>query len=355
MMNPFMEPSNPSVVHHHHSHLAAYGLKMSPTHNALQENGSGGSVDHIHNAVGNTTSSANTYQTSGGLSGYGPTAAATAPYSAYSRDYLLKRDQEYFSAAAGHTAASTADPMLFPSFNHAHPHPMHETQFSSYHQHQMRMGIGAGSTTSAASGVSAATTATAVVPPPPEYNPYHAHSHQTNFPTAMHTHNFANLPMNTHSATSGAFFRYMRHQPTIKEMQCQWIDQDTSMPHHSHHHHHHHIGMGSNGNGTTAAAANNNNNNGNGVGRKCGKTFGCMQDIVTHLTVEHVGGPEFTTHACFWAGCSRNGRPFKAKYKLVNHIRVHTGEKPFACPFPTCGKVFARSENLKIHKRTHTG
>ena len=80
-----------------------------------------------------------------------------------------------------------------------------------------------------------------------------------------------------------------------------------------------------------------------------------MHEIVTHLTVEHVGGPECTTHACFWQGCSRNGRPFKAKYKLVNHIRVHTGEKPFPCPFPGCGKVFARSENLKIHKRTHTG
>lgn len=80
-----------------------------------------------------------------------------------------------------------------------------------------------------------------------------------------------------------------------------------------------------------------------------------MHELVTHLTVEHVGGPEQTNHICFWEECSREGKPFKAKYKLVNHIRVHTGEKPFPCPFPGCGKVFARSENLKIHKRTHTG
>ncbi|KAF2978587.1 hypothetical protein EK904_001358, partial [Melospiza melodia maxima] len=68
-----------------------------------------------------------------------------------------------------------------------------------------------------------------------------------------------------------------------------------------------------------------------------------------------VGGPEQNNHICYWDECPREGKSFKAKYKLVNHIRVHTGEKPFPCPFPGCGKIFARSENLKIHKRTHTG
>jgi hypothetical protein len=111
----------------------------------------------------------------------------------------------------------------------------------------------------------------------------------------------------------GAFFRYMRHPSS--SLTCLWSEGPKS----------------------------------------CGKAFGSMHDIVTHLTVEHVGGPECTSHTCFWQSCPRNGRPFKAKYKLVNHIRVHTGEKPFPCPFPGCGKVFARSENLKIHKRTHTG
>ncbi|XP_028409445.1 zinc finger protein ZIC 4-like [Dendronephthya gigantea] len=89
--------------------------------------------------------------------------------------------------------------------------------------------------------------------------------------------------------------------------------------------------------------------------KPCGKQFSMMHDIVRHINDDHVSQNDSSLHVCHWKNCARNGLPFKAKYKLVNHIRVHTGEKPFACPFRGCGKFFARSENLKIHKRTHTG
>ncbi|XP_069465994.1 uncharacterized protein [Ambystoma mexicanum] len=87
----------------------------------------------------------------------------------------------------------------------------------------------------------------------------------------------------------------------------------------------------------------------------CNNSFHFMHELVTHVFEDHIRGPDEPHHICFWEHCLRDGKPFKARYKLWNHIRVHTGEKPFLCLFPGCRKVFSRTENLKIHRRTHTG
>ncbi len=37
---------------------------------------------------------------------------------------------------------------------------------------------------------------------------------------------------------------------------------------------------------------------------------------------------------------------------LINHTRIHTGERPFECQL--CDKTFKQKSNLKKHMRIHT-
>lgn len=53
---------------------------------------------------------------------------------------------------------------------------------------------------------------------------------------------------------------------------------------------------------------------------------------------------------CTWPDC---GKKFSRSDELTRHYRTHTGEKRFNCPL--CDKCFMRSDHLTKHARRHAG
>lgn len=51
--------------------------------------------------------------------------------------------------------------------------------------------------------------------------------------------------------------------------------------------------------------------------------------------------------------CTQCGKQYRTNYKLQEHMRKHTGEKPFQCM--TCEKAFRSKIGLAQHTATHTG
>lgn len=63
----------------------------------------------------------------------------------------------------------------------------------------------------------------------------------------------------------------------------------------------------------------------------CGAVFGPREDLVKHIEKVHVDQRKGEDFSCFWAACPRKHKPFNARYKLLIHMRVHSGEKPNKC------------------------
>ena len=75
----------------------------------------------------------------------------------------------------------------------------------------------------------------------------------------------------------------------------------------------------------------------------CDGLYSEQDDLVRHIEKVHIDQRKADDlYICYWKDCSRQRRAFNARYKLVIHMRVHSGEKPNKCTVSSTTNLLCR-------------
>ncbi|VVC95573.1 unnamed protein product [Leptidea sinapis] len=75
---------------------------------------------------------------------------------------------------------------------------------------------------------------------------------------------------------------------------------------------------------------------------QCACALATRSSLAKHMRAVHGGQRPPPVHVC-----DTCGKVFRAKSTLVNHVRTHTGEKPFSCS--ECGRRFTQRTAMRTH------
>lgn len=82
----------------------------------------------------------------------------------------------------------------------------------------------------------------------------------------------------------------------------------------------------------------------------CGATLSSLEDLVDHVEAHaNIKG----LYVCKWGDCPRKDMP-SSWPALQQHLRLHTGEKPYKCPVSWCTQRFSRSDVMTRHLKSHS-